>query len=126
MHIDAFLDGVIEEKLLNLHTTMPAKVLTYDEAAKRATVQPLYLTKEIGAPAPVLLPVIENVPVVGWRVRNADGTAAMIEPIFQAGDIVYLAFCERALDEVLGGRAAYPSINRRHNLTDAVILGVLL
>lgn len=124
--IDRFLNGLLEDKLLNLHTAAPCRVIAYDEASRRATVQPLFMAKEIGR-EPVARPLIEGVPVISRRIRDDAGIERMETPIFKAGDVVLVAFTERALEaQHLAGRMTYPAARRRHSLTDAVILGVIL
>lgn len=126
MEADRYLNGLIDEKLLNLHTSAPCRIISFNESTFRATVEPLFMAKEIGRP-PVPRPVIENVPVIGQRHLDADGVERVQLPIYRAGDVVLVAFAERALDEVLASMGqAYPSAQRRHSLTDAIILGVIL
>lgn len=137
---DRFLNGVLEEKLLNLHTAAPCRVVSFDIGRKRASVQPLYMAKEIGKP-PVTRPIIEEVPVLSHRYTEIEyyGSAEAGEPvqerevekvrtpIYKAGDVVLVAFSERALEApILSGKVSYPAHRRRHSLTDAVILGVIL
>ena len=46
-------------------------------------------------------------------------------PILQSGDMVFVVFSERALDDVLNGDIAYAAQSRHHALNDAVIVGVM-
>lgn len=121
-----FLSNFVRDKLLALHTAMPCKVISYDESTKRATVQPLYKTKEYDKPA-AALPVIEDVPVLKQRFRVNDGEEQEYTPVYQTGDVVFVAFSERALDAVMAapGQIVLPDSTRHHSLNDAVILGVL-
>lgn len=125
-YADQFLNNFIRQKLLGIHTAMPAKVISFDEATKQATIQPLYMSKEVDA-SPSPLPLIQGVPALSQRFKVGD-MAQTYEPIYQAGDIVFVAFSERALDSVLagGGRPVLPDSTRHHDLNDAVILGVLI
>ncbi|MFB6475781.1 Gp138 family membrane-puncturing spike protein [Paenibacillus glucanolyticus] len=118
------LNALIEEKLLNLHTGMPCKVISFDDSSMRAIVQPLFMTKEMGA-SPEALPLIQDVPVLKHRFKVDGGQPQVYEPVYEAGDIVFVAFAQRALDDALGGQMVYPDFNRRHDLNDAVILGVI-
>lgn len=121
-----FLNSFIRDKLLTMHTTMPCKVISYDESTKRATVQPLYKTKEYDKPA-AALPVIEDVPVLTQRFRVNEGEDQEYTPVYQVGDVVFVAFSERSLDAVMAapGQIVLPDSARHHSLNDAVILGVL-
>lgn len=112
-----------QDILLSINTTMPAKVLAYDQASQEAKVQPLYKTKEKGQ-APVSLPVLEGVPALSQRF-DVDGVVREYKPVLRAGDVVLLSFSQRELDDVLGGQPAYPSPNRLFPLTGAVIIGVI-
>jgi hypothetical protein len=124
---DKYLHGFIREKLLNLHTAMPCKVISYDEGRRRSTVQPLYMTKEHGKPA-APLPLVQNVPVLSQRFR-VEGSPDVhnYTPVFEPGDVVFVAFSERALDAVLAapGQVVSPGSDRHHHINDCVILGVM-
>lgn len=123
MKVVQFLNGFIDEKLLNLNTAMPCRVISYDESKRRASVQPLFMVKEVGR-APEALPPIQDVPVLKQRFKLGAGEPQEYVPVYEPGDVVLVAFAQRAIDDVLGGQMAYPG-TRRHDLTDAVILGVI-
>lgn len=126
-YADTFLNIYIRQRLLTMHTAMPAKIVSYDEAQGRATIQPLFMTKEYGKP-PEPLPVVENVPVLKHRLRTEGGIVQEYTPVYEKDDVVFVAFAERALDAVLAdpGRVVLPSDTRHHSLNDAVILGALM
>ena len=126
------INAIIEEKLLNLHTAMPCKVLSY--ANGEATIQPLYLKVSKHEEGPY--PPIEGVPVLKQRFKYSyeDGTPAgtinrtkttIFETVYEKGDIVLVVFSERALDNVMTGKIAHPEFNRRHSINDAVIVGLI-
>ncbi|WP_274381443.1 Gp138 family membrane-puncturing spike protein [Paenibacillus mesophilus] len=106
---------------------MPCRVVSYDEERRRAVVQPLFMTKERGKP-PAPLPLVQNVPVLSQRYR-VDGSPDTYEyvPVYQPGDVVFVAFSERALDAALAapGQVVPPDSDRHHSLNDAVIVGVM-
>jgi hypothetical protein len=124
---EEFLKTFIRQHLLNLHTAMPARVVRYNETKYRAVIQPLFMTKEVGR-APRALPVIQNVPVLSQQFRVNGGEPQEYTPVYQEGDVVFVAFSERALDAVLAGgsRVVLPDSTRHHSLNDAVILGRLM
>lgn len=124
---EEFLKTFIRQHLLALHTAMPARIVSYDEVRRRATIQPLHMTKEVGQ-APRELPLVQNVPVLVHRLRVDGGEPREYVPVYQPSDIVFVAFSERALDSVLagGGRPVLPDSSRHHSLNDAVILGRLV
>lgn len=124
---EEFLKTFIRQHLLTLHTAMPAKIVSYDETRHRASIQPLHMTKEVGRPARAL-PLVQNVPVLSQCLRVAGGEPQEYVPVYEVGDIVFVAFSERALDAVLsgGGQPVLPDSSRHHSLNDAVILGRLM
>lgn len=124
---DKFLHGFVRGKLLKLHTAMPCRVVSYDEGSRRAVVQPLYMTKERGRP-PAPQPLVQNVPVLAQHYR-IDGSSEVYEhvPVYQPGEVVFVAFSERALGAVLAapGQVVSPDSDRHHDINDAIILGVI-
>jgi len=99
---DKFFGQIFNEHLNNLHTTMPCEVIYVHEDKPLTDIQPLFQRKTSGEPREY--PLIEKVP----KLKH-------VEEINE-GDIVFVAFAERALDFVG---------NRRHDLRDAVIIGVM-
>ena len=118
-----FIEDQIQESLMNLNTAMPCKVLSYNQGARTAKIQPLYMSKEVGQQPEPLSP-IEDVPVLFQRFQVNGGTPQEYMPVLNAGDIVFVVFAQRALDNVLSGHIAYPEFHRHHSLRDAVITGV--
>lgn len=111
----------IEDRLLDLHTGLPAKVLVFDPATNSVDVQPLLLRArrdEDGVLTTFPLPVISRVPIEypcggGWSITWP----------LSVGDTVDLAFCERSLDrwkEAPPGDLVDPASTRKHDLSDAI------
>ena len=100
---DKLFEQIFNEHLNNLHTAMPCEVVVYYDDLEKADLQPLFKRKKGGAtkgyPMISKAPLLEHVP-------------KPLEP----GDTVFVVFAERALDHVG---------TRRHDLTDAVIIGKL-
>jgi len=133
-----FLKDLMKGYILNLHTSMPCKVLEFDANEMTAKIQPLYKYKERNQ-EPVTRSPVEGVPVLYQRFKTVDTRATSEDPlqysdkevireftpVLEQGDVVMVVFSERALDEVMGGSVAYPSSGRRHNLNDAVIIGLI-
>jgi hypothetical protein len=119
----SFFNGLLAETILNLHTAMPCKVLSYNESTRRAKIQPLFMMKEIGHDPEPLAPV-EDVPVLYQRYK-VNGNIQTYIPVLTTGDVVLAVFCQRAIDDVLTGKVAYPDTNRTHDVHDAVVVGVL-
>jgi hypothetical protein len=114
---DKFFQQIFNEHLMNLHTAMPCEVLEYYPDELKADIQPLF--KRIKGGEVKDYKPIPKVPVMKSLVKCADpkglcpcGHEFELEP----GQIVLVAFAERALDFVG---------NRRHDLRDAIITGVM-
>lgn len=106
--------GWIDQKGKETHTALPGKVVSYDAASNRASVQPEGLYKaEDGSTIPY--PVIYSVPVV--FPCGMSGKAGITFPIYP-GDGVLLVFSETQMDDFLtGGDSDDP---RSHSLNDAI------
>ena len=117
-------NSLIEERIANLHTCMPCKVLSYNESSGTADVVPLFMRKYIDNPPQKYTP-ITSVPVLKRKYRDASGAISVEEVIYEKGDIVVVIFAERAIDNVLSGNIADPKFNRKHDLKDAIIIGLL-
>jgi len=100
---DNLLKQVFNEHLNNLHTAMPCTVVRYYVAEDKADLQPQF--KRVKGGETQDYPMINKAPLLSHVPRP-------LEP----GDIVFVVFAERALDFVG---------TRRHDLTDAVIIGSL-
>ncbi|MBA2878058.1 hypothetical protein HNR63_001112 [Anoxybacillus kamchatkensis] len=123
MEVIKFIKNQIAEAILNLNTAMPCKVLSYNESTRRAKIQPLFQMKEVGR-NPENLPPIDDVPVLYYRLK-VNGNSQTYIPDLKAGDVVLAVFCQRAIDDVLTGKIAYPDVSRHHDLHDAIIVGVI-
>lgn len=115
MNINELLNVIIANKLADMHTCMPAKVVSYDFKTRKATVQPA-LNQKYNDGEVVELPVIHNVPVI----HPAAGGASITLPV-KKDDPVLLVFSERSLEEWLqNGKQNTPDDPRQNDLTDAV------
>lgn len=148
-----FFNNLVHRVSMNINTSMPCKVISFDEATITAKVQPLFMTKEVGREPEALKP-IEGVPVLfqRYKVKNLEpisvttdagehgqytGSGAHMHniltfkesvemiPDLRPDDVVMVVFSQRALDNVLSGQVAYPGINRHHDIQDAVIVGLM-
>jgi hypothetical protein len=112
--LKATIDAGVRHHLANVHTAMPATVVSYDASTGFAKVQPSI--KRVYADGETVdLPKIINVPVVFPRA----GKAFLHLPV-TAGDCVLLVFSEASIDiwKAKGGKVD-PQDRRRHALTDA-------
>jgi hypothetical protein len=113
--IDA-INAVIDSKLCEMHTSLPAEIVSYDYNKNTATVKPTLKRKYKSETAPVELPLITNVPVAFQRM----GEAHLRIPI-NPKDTGQLVFTERSIDGWLtSGGIIDPQDPRKHALSDAV------
>lgn len=109
------LQQVVESRLCEVHTCMPAEVVKFDSSTQKAEVKPL-LKRKYANGSSVELPNIKNVPVIMPRAGKA-----WIHFPLKAGHIVTLHFSERSLDKWKnsGGVQDPSTENRKHALSDA-------
>lgn len=133
-----YIEDIIEEKLLYLHTAFLAKVLSTD--GKIAKIQPLNMIKQYGEEAKKQA-VIEDVPILQSvkKFKEIDcicvtGTAEnsldtekrkhiKMIPV-EVGDIVLCVCSERDITETKKGTISLP-VPGHHMIHDAIIAGVL-
>lgn len=104
------IDGLVEEKLLNLHTAFIGKVVSV-QSAYLCTVQPLDKTKAYGKTAKQYA-VITRVPVL----RHVGAV--------HAGDIVLCVCAERDISSAVKGQSTTPPVGH-HQIKDAIVVGVI-
>lgn len=147
-----------------IHTTFPAKVISYNEAAHTCTIQPLFMQEVTNSTEPLTYPQVSNVPIVKWRYKIqqsknisqpgsshshsytwTDGGGSgvtggeashthqiefeeIIEEIklfLVAGDIVVCSCSEKSIDDYAAGTVHNPQSKRKHDITDAIVIGIL-
>ena len=119
-NMEELLDAAIESHLSELHTSTPAKVLSYDSNKQTVDVKPM-IKRLIGhsdsSESSEPLPVIYGVPVLFYRTKNTSFTL----PI-KKGDFVILHFCDSSIDNFYSssGQDSDPDEFRKHDLSDAV------
>lgn len=117
---DAIRNAVLYQ-LLNIHTAMPGKVVSYDYTSKKAQIQPMVDKKYTdGTTEP--MPVLNNVPVI----FPFAGGASITFPV-NPGDFCLVICCERSIDNFLAqGQQSPPTDPRKFDLSDGVaIMGLL-
>jgi len=116
---------VFNEHLNNLHTSMPCEVIKYYPDTLEADLQPKFKRKKGGGmkdyPMIKKAPVSKTVVIYPRREGSCLGCGGKVEipehhEELLPGQIVFVSFAERALDHV--GL-------RKHDLTDAVVIGVM-
>lgn len=99
---DKFLKQIFNEHLNSLHTGMPCTVIKYYPDENKADIKPIFKQKISGNTQDYS--IIPKAPVLRHVGK------------LEASDTVFVVFAERALDF---------TGSRRHDLTDAVIIGVM-
>lgn len=106
---------LIAAELAEVHTCLPGVIVSYD--GQTATVRPT-LAKQLASGEVLDAPKIVRVPVC-WPCADVSGLKALLTMPLKAGDAVLVHFCERALDDWLGGLDGAPSDPRQFDLSDA-------
>lgn len=114
------LEELLRECLAHVHTTTPARVISYDAATQTCACQPALRHQQplqSGRSTSVAMPALADVPVAhprwgSWFVH------APLAP----GDFVVLVFGEASIDRwrELGGVAVDPEFLHRFDLSDAI------
>ena len=120
--LSEIINTMIESKILDIHTSMPGRVETYNHATQKADIKPLLRKKyTVNGGTIVEIPVIPGVPVQ-WASAN-NGAAYMHLPL-KPGDLGLIIFTERSIDTWLSGNGEITSPNdpRHHDLSDATFI----
>ena len=114
------LQQAIDNRLMDVHTALIAKVESYDAETQQVNVSPV-LKRQVktleGAWVSEQLPVLCNVPVLFPRA----GRFFISFPI-QPGDFVQLVFNEVSIDEWVTDKASAVSYDQRFTLQGAVAI----
>lgn len=106
----------IDARLLEVNTSMPGLIVSFDPGTGLAVVQPSFKRKFNYEKEAVTLPQITNVPVVFPR-----GGGASIVFDLQKDDPVLLIFAQRSMDAwISSGGIVDPKDPRKHGISDAV------
>jgi hypothetical protein len=111
------IKDAIENRLVDVHVSLPAKIVKYDAKTQKAEVQALIKRTFVSGES-VDLPVFTDLPVAWPRA----GKAWLHMPL-KAGDFVQVVFSERSLDEwKLTGASVTPKERRKHHLSDGWVI----
>jgi hypothetical protein len=112
------IQAALESRLLDVHTCLPGRVVSYNPATQTADIQPLVkraIRSYAGELVHETLPVVHDVPVE-WP---GGGGFAMIFPV-APGDHMWLIFSEAATAKWRStGQISEPGDLRRHDLSYA-------
>lgn len=106
--IKSFTDSIKQ----SVNTTAPAKVISYNSGSRTAAVQPLFIRKDSDGKTRKQS-IIEDVPVPKHCKDD-----------IKAGSLVFISYCERALDNLNGTNFIQPTVKRIHSVSDAIVVGV--
>jgi hypothetical protein len=111
--IEKLIKTGVDEGLKDVHTTIPALVVSFNATTQLADVQPT-IKRKLGDDI-VNLPLLVDVPVRFMKSANFSVTIPIV-----AGDYVFVSFCERSIDKWLIDGGLQPADNtRKHHLSDA-------
>lgn len=111
----------IDFKLYNVHTHLPAVILSYDPALKKVSVRPT-IKKTLSDGTTASMPIISNVPLIS----PFGGNQGLSLPV-KVGDYCLLMFSERSLDRWLTfGGEVDNSDPRVFDLNDAIAIAGLM
>lgn len=114
--IEELIKNAIEQRLVQLHTSMPGVIAKYDPQKQVADVRPC-LKRKYPSGEIVELPLLTNIPVAHPRA----GKARIHLPL-KEGDSVEICFSERSLENWNAkGGIVDPEDPRKHHLSDAYI-----
>lgn len=149
------LSTISNNAVSNIHTTFPAKVISYNESANKCSIQPIF-NQKLTDGEEISYPQIQNVPVIKWRIKShthdyegetevSGGTTHRheykfetnlnstynkefpqeIKLILKSGDIVLCTCSEKSIDSIFSGQVHTPQSQRKHDITDAIVIGIL-
>ena len=110
------IEAAIDNKLIDVHTGIPAIIVSYDYDSNLAVVKPMIKRVYIQDKEEVSLPNISNVPVAQYRIGNT-----WLRLPVKAGNKGFIIFMERSIDRYMEtGEERPPDDIRRFDLSDAV------
>ena len=111
------ITNIVLNALADVHTALPAKVVSYDHTKRKANCKPL-IKKAYRDGTQLSLPIINNVPVVWLGTKKG-----MVHFPLEKDDGVLLIFSERPLDTWLTTDIEdVPKDGRKFDLTDAIAI----
>lgn len=131
----AFVENIVNRKLMDLHCAYIGKVTWTD--GKTATVQPLGLVKEYGSTTTKAQAVVQDVPVackyklstktITYAYNGEGNTRSQtvaVPELIEKGDLVVCLCGDRDITEARRGKNALPPAGH-HSISDSIIVGIL-
>lgn len=103
-------------ELRRINTTVICRVVRYSGGV--GDLEPLFLDDSVNPPQP--FPMIQGARALKQKFNGAD-----YEPEYSSGDIVAVAITQRSFDDAIRGRKGNGNSTSHHDITDAIILGVV-
>lgn len=110
------ISGWMDDKIDNVHTSLPGKIISFDPGTNRAQVQPVGKYK-LDDGRELNYPIIHQVPIV--FPMGCGGNSGITFPV-RPGDGCMIAFAESQLDDFISGGDSDDA--RRHDLNDAICI----
>lgn len=135
-----FFENIVENKLLNTHTSFIGRVLSTNGVT--AKIAPLGMSKGYDGSVLAQSP-ISNVPIIHsarWKLKKeklryvknvSDHTPAfeevdiLVPTEIAAGDVVVCVCCERDISEAKKGNNSVPAVGSTHSMSNSVVVGIL-
>ena len=115
--LNALIQNIIYEQLLDTHTVSVGSLISYDETSNKATIQ-LDLKRKNADGKLIVVPPISQVPVI--FIRSYGGNAYLKMPLLP-GDTGVLLFNERSIDIWMDeGGVVDPQDSRKFDYSDAI------
>lgn len=120
MKLGDIIEIMIDRKINDLHSCLPAEITVYDATLQKASVKPLVKYRAVDD-TDNDIPIINNVPVLMPKADNF-----YIHIPIKVGDKVLLFFSDYSIDEFLenGGKSTSTDV-RNHSLNDAFALPMM-
>jgi len=116
MELNEIVKGIVNDKISDIHTCLPAKIEDYDHETMYAKVV-ILAKKEFEGEMEALTPIID-VPVSHVKAGNF-----IVRPPYQEDDVVLVAFSEAGLDKLLiTGEPEDPQFSREFSYDDAIVI----
>lgn len=113
-----FFDGLVGEMTHNIHTCMLGKINKFDHKKMEAEVILLH-KRRLSNGESKEYPIIYKVPVAFFYANDF-----FIRPPYKKGDLVVVVFADSEIDKILmSGEKESSNSERRHALTDAIVIG---
>lgn len=97
---------------LGIHTTAPARVLSYDASKQVADLKVLFKRQGNDGSTKEYSPIL-SAPVLKH-----------CEPDIKVGTVVIVSFAERSIDNLVNNQTFNPDSTRTHSINDAIVMGV--